>query len=170
MELCVKTFEELSTAELYEILKLRVSVFVVEQNCPYPELDDRDQAAIHAWLEDASGILAYLRVMDRGAESEQVSIGRVVAVKRRCGLGSRLLAEGIRVARERFGADQIYLEAQTYAKGLYEKQGFRQISEEFLEDGIPHVKMLLSLAEFHPPEAVCGCENETRLSVAGGEA
>lgn len=145
MELMIKTFDELTTSELYEILKLRVSVFVVEQNCPYPELDDRDQCALHIWFRDDDGIQAYLRVMDRGTESEYVSIGRVIAMKRHCGLGSRLLTEGIRAARDRFGADSIYLEAQTYAKGLYEKQGFRQISGEFLEDGIPHIKMLLSV-------------------------
>ena len=145
LDLVVKTFDELTTAELYEILRLRVGVFVVEQNCPYPELDDRDQSALHVWFRNDDGIQAYLRVMDRGAESEYVSIGRVIAVKRRCGLGSMLLAEGIRAARERFRADYIYLEAQTYAKGLYEKQGFHQISDEFLEDGIPHVKMLLTV-------------------------
>ena len=143
MELRVKRFEELTAGELYEILKLRVSVFVVEQKCPYMELDDRDQAALHVYLEDPVGLQAYLRIMDKGAASEYVTIGRVVTRKRRCGLGSRILAEGIRTARETFGAGPIYLEAQTYAKSLYEKQGFRQISDEFLEDGIPHVKMLL---------------------------
>ena len=143
MQLYRKRFQELTTEELYGILKLRVDVFVVEQNCPYRELDDRDQNAVHVWLQDEDGILAYLRVMDRGIENESVSIGRVVAAKRRCGLGSRILAEGIRAAKEVFLADSIYLEAQVYAKDLYEKQGFRQISEEFLLDGIPHVRMLL---------------------------
>lgn len=143
MQLHIKTFRELTTDELYKLLRLRVSVFVVEQECPYMELDGRDQAALHLWLEDKDGVQAYLRVMDRGAESAYVSIGRVIAVKRRRGLGSRILSEGIRAARERFGAEKIYLEAQVYAKGLYEKQGFRVISEPFLEDGIPHVKMLL---------------------------
>ena len=143
MKLYRKRFAELTTDELYRLLQLRVSVFVVEQNCPYMELDGLDQDAIHVWLEDAGEILAYLRVMDRGVESDYVSIGRVIAVKRRCGLGSRILAEGVRAARECFQADTIYLEAQVYAKGLYEKQGFRRISEEFLLDGIPHIKMLL---------------------------
>ena len=143
MELFVKSFEELSTRELYDLLRLRVDVFVVEQRCPYPELDGRDQASLHVWLQDETGIQAYLRIMDRGVSSEYVTIGRVIAVKRRQGLGSRILAEGVRLARERFGAEQIYLEAQVYAKTLYEKQGFRAISEPFLEDGIPHVKMLL---------------------------
>ena len=142
MKQYVKRFRELTTEELYRILRLRVAVFVVEQNCPYMEIDDLDQAAIHVWLEDEDGIEAYLRVLDRGAESEFCAIGRVTAVKRRCGLGSRVLAEGIRAAQEFFDADAIYLEAQTYARGLYEKQGFRQISEEFLLDGIPHIKML----------------------------
>ena len=143
MKLYRKRFAELTTDELYRLLQLRVSVFVVEQNCPYMELDGLDQDAIHVWLEDAGEILAYLRVMDRGVESDYVSIGRVIAVKRRCGLGSQILAEGVRAARECFQADNIYLEAQVYAKGLYEKQGFRRISEEFLLDGIPHIKMLL---------------------------
>ena len=145
MELCVKRFEELTIEELYAILKLRVSVFVVEQNCPYMELDDKDQAAIHVFLRENGEILAYLRVMDSGVSSEYVSIGRVIAAKRRCGLGTAVLQAGIRTAKEEFGADRIYLEAQTYARGLYEKQGFRQSSEEFLEDGIPHIKMLLEL-------------------------
>ena len=143
MQLYRKRFQELTTEELYGILKLRVDVFVVEQNCPYRELDDRDQDAVHVWLQDEDGILAYLRVMDRGIENESVSIGRVIAVKRRQGLGSQVLSEGIRAAKDFFHADTIYLEAQVYAKGLYEKQGFRQISEEFLLDGIPHVRMFL---------------------------
>ncbi len=144
MELYEKKFSELSNSELYDILKLRINVFVVEQNCPYPEADDRDKEAIHVYLKDENGIQAYLRIMDRGTESEYVSIGRVIAVRRRCGLGSRILSEGIRIAKERYHAEQIYLEAQTYAKGLYEKLGFESISDEFLLDGIPHVKMLLS--------------------------
>ena len=126
MELCVKRFNELSTEELYRILKLRVSVFVVEQNCPYPELDDRDQEAIHVWFEDEGGILAYLRILNRGSVSKYVTIGRVIAVKRRCGFGSRILSEGIRIAKEVFAAEKVYAEAQVYAKGMYEKLGFRE--------------------------------------------
>ena len=156
MDLLVKTFDELSTRELYDLLRLRVDVFVVEQHCPYPELDGRDEAALHVWLQDETGIQAYLRIMDRGVSSEYISVGRVIAAKRRMGLGTRILAEGIRLARERFSAEQIYLEAQVYAKGLYEKQGFRVISEPFLEDGIPHVKMLLDLTSGPGSSAVKG--------------
>ena len=143
MTLRIKHFNELTADELYAILRLRVAVFVVEQNCPYLELDNLDQEAVHLWLEDGDGIEAYLRILDRGAESEHVAIGRVIAVKRRCGLGSRILAEGIRAAREVYRPDKLYLEAQEYAKAFYEKQGFRTVSEEFLEDGIPHVKMIM---------------------------
>lgn len=145
MRLCVKKFDELTTDELYQILKLRLNVFVVEQCCPYPELDDCDQKAVHVWLEDEDGIEACLRILDRNIKSEWVTIGRVIAVKRRAGLGTRILQAGIRVAKECFEAESVYLEAQTYARAFYEKQGFRVISEEFLEDGIAHVKMLLDL-------------------------
>ena len=143
MNLKIKRFKELTTDELYAILKLRVSVFVVEQKCPYMELDGLDQGAIHVWLEEEDGIQAYLRILDRGVENENVAIGRVIAVKRHCGLGSRILEEGIKAAREILDAEKIYLEAQTYAKGFYEKQGFEQVSAEFLLDGIPHVRMIL---------------------------
>ena len=141
MTLRKKRFHELTAEELYAVLRLRVSVFVVEQKCPYMELDDLDQGAIHVWLEDEDGIQAYLRILDRGIEDENVAIGRVIAVKRRCGLGSRILQEGMKAAKELLGADKIYLEAQTYAREFYEKQGFRQVSAEFLLDGIPHIKM-----------------------------
>ncbi len=143
MHLVQKRFEELTLTELYEILKLRVNVFVVEQNCPYPELDDRDQKAIHLWFEEDGRILVYLRVMDRGVENERVSMGRFVSAERRKGLGEKLLLKGIRCAREAFSADEIYIEAQVYVKHLYERNGFIQVSDEFLEDGIPHIKMIL---------------------------
>lgn len=142
MELKVKTFAQLSNTELYAILKLRVDVFVVEQACPYPEIDGRDEGSLHVWLEEDGEILAYLRVLNRGVESEYVSIGRVIAARRRQGLGSEIMKAGIRVAQEHFHAEAIYLEGQVYAQGFYENLGFRQISEPYLEDNIPHIKML----------------------------
>ena len=138
----VKNFKELSVEQLYAILKLRTDVFVVEQKCPYPELDDLDQRAVHVWLEDDEGIVAYLRVMDKGVESEYVAIGRVVTARRNKGYGRLILKKGIEVAEKLFNADTIYLEAQTYARGFYELEGFRQVSEEFIMDDIPHVRML----------------------------
>lgn len=142
MELVVKRFKELSAQELYEIYRLRVSVFIVEQKCYYQEVDDADQRAYHVWLKDEDGIEAYLRVLDPGVVFPQAAIGRVIAVKRRCGLGTRIVSEGLRVAREKLGAKEVCIEAQTYARKLYEALGFVQTSEEFLEDGIPHIQML----------------------------
>lgn len=145
MELVIKHFSQLTIQELYDILTLRVSVFVVEQNCPYQELDGHDKDAYHVWLRDENGIQAYLRVLDKGITMEETAIGRVVTRQRRCGLGLRILDSGINVAKEKFGAKKIMLEAQVYAKSLYEKAGFRQVGEEFLEDGIPHIPMLLEV-------------------------
>ena len=144
MELVIKRFGELSAQELYAILQARVDVFVVEQKCPYPEIDGRDDRAYHVYLKDEEGIQAYLRVLERAAGPE-VAIGRVLAEKRRQGLATQVLAAGIQVAKERLQAEMVALEAQTYARGLYEKAGFVQTSAEFLEDGIPHIQMTLEL-------------------------
>lgn len=141
MELICKHFTQLTRDELFQIYKLRVAVFIVEQQCAYPEIDDADQAAWHLWLQDRDGIAAYLRVLPPGTIFDTASIGRVIAVKRRQGLGSRIVAAGIRAAQERFGAQTITIEAQTYARELYQRAGFVQTSEEFLEDGIPHIRM-----------------------------
>ena len=114
MELFVKHFSELSAQELFEIYKLRVSVFVVEQKCNYQEVDDADKVAYHVWLRDGGGIQAYARVLPCGAAFPEVAIGRVLAVKRRCGLGSRIVAAAIDTAKERLHADTITIEAQTF--------------------------------------------------------
>lgn len=142
MELIVKRFDELTTRELFEIYKLRVNVFVVEQQSPYQEVDDADQAAYHMWYRDESGIAAYLRVLPPGTTFENVSIGRVIAAQRSAGLGAAIMREGIALARSVFRAESITIEAQTQARGFYEKLGFVQISEEFLDAGVPHIKML----------------------------
>lgn len=144
MQLIVKHFSELSVDELFAIYKLRVAVFVVEQKCPYQEIDEADRAAYHIWLQDEDGIVAYARALPPGVTFAEASIGRVIAVKRRCGMGSRIVAAAVETAREKFSAGKITIEAQVYARSLYEKAGFRQISDEFLEDGIPHIQMQLS--------------------------
>ena len=145
MELVVKHFSELTAKEQFEIYKLRVSVFVVEQKCPYQEVDDADRTAYHLWLKDADDIEAYARVLPQGAAFPTAAIGRVIAVKRRCGLGGKIVEAAIRVAKATLHADKLTIEAQVYARSLYEKHGFQQSSEEFLEDGIPHIQMQLSL-------------------------
>ena len=142
MELVVKHFNELNTKELFDIYKLRVSVFVVEQNCPYQEIDDTDLVSYHMYYKDKDGIKAYLRIVPKNVTMEDVSIGRVISMDRRKGLGSKLLNEGIDFIKNKFNVNKIGIEAQVYAKTFYELQGFKQISDEFLIDDIPHIKML----------------------------
>ena len=145
MEIIVKRFEELTVDELYDILKLRVDVFVVEQNCPYPEIDGKDRFGFHVIMRDEQGIAAYLRALEPGVSFPEAALGRVITApdRRRCGLGSRLLEEGIRVVRQNMDTPGIRIEAQVYARAFYEAQGFVQTSGEFLEDGIPHIQMFL---------------------------
>lgn len=142
MELVVKHFNELNTKELFDIYKLRVSVFVVEQNCPYQEIDDTDLVSYHMYYKDKDGIKAYLRIVPKNVTMEDASIGRVISMDRRKGLGSKLLNEGINFIKNKFYVNKIGIEAQVYAKTFYELQGFKQISDEFLIDDIPHIKML----------------------------
>ncbi len=145
MELKVKAFSELSVDELYEILKLRVGVFVVEQKCAYQDIDDVDKEAYHVFYVDDGEIVAYARVLPKGTAFENVGIGRVIAKKRRCGLGTKVVTAAVNVAKEKFGADKIELGAQVYCKSMYEKVGFRQISDVYLEDGIEHVHMIYQI-------------------------
>ena len=142
MEEIVKRFDELTVEELYDILAARVEVFVVEQNCPYQDLDNVDKEAYHVYFREDGKVVAYLRVVDKGKRLDEVSLGRVISLRRRQGIGSKLMAAGIRVAKEKFGASKIKIGAQLYAKPFYEQAGFRQISGEYLEDGIPHIYMI----------------------------
>lgn len=145
MELFIRRFNELDVNDLYEIMKLRCDVFIVEQECHYEDIDGRDIDAIHVYLKDNDEIVGYLRILDHNIVFDEVSIGRVIARRRREGIGSRLLMEGIKAAKQYFGADRIKIEAQTYARSFYERAGFRICGEEFLEDGIPHIPMVVEL-------------------------
>ena len=142
MKLICKHFNDLTVKELYEILRLRVDVFVVEQNCSYSEVDGKDLDAWHLWFEDEDGIAGYLRLLAPGVSFKEASIGRVIAKKRRCGIGSKLMQAGIEKMKEIYGDTDIRIEAQVYAREFYEKAGFVKVSEEFLDDGIPHIEML----------------------------
>ena len=137
-----KRFDELTTQELYELLRIRTDVFVVEQDCVYQDMDYDDQPAIHLWLTDEEDrIVALCRVCPAGTHMEEVSIGRVITTERGKGYGKQMMLAGIEAAKEHFGAKRIDIEAQEYAKGFYEQVGFRQSSEPFILDGIPHIKM-----------------------------
>lgn len=142
-----KTFYELTTDELYELLRVRSEVFVVEQNCVYQDLDNDDQKSIHLWLtlrqdsEEAEKVVALARVCPAGTHMKEISIGRVITTERGKGYGKQVMLHAIDAAVEHFGATLIDIEAQEYAKGFYEGVGFKQSSDTFMLDGIPHIKM-----------------------------
>lgn len=139
MQTHIQKFSQLSTQELYQIYKLRVDVFVVEQQCPYHEIDDIDLESYHIYLQnDNSKILAYCRLYKI---EDTFHIGRVIASERRKGYGTQIMKKAVKFATEELHADTIIIEAQTYAKNFYEKLGFIQTSEPFDEDGIPHIQM-----------------------------
>ena len=145
MNLVTKYFHELTTTELYELLKSRAEIFVVEQNCIYQDLDDKDYHSLHIFYEENGKIVAYLRAFEKDTTTRTVQIGRVLTLNHGMGLGGQLLKEGITQIREKLNPSTIYIEAQCYATGFYEQEGFVISSEEFLEDGIPHVEMILKL-------------------------
>ena len=142
-KLVIKKFDRLTAREVYEILKIRTAVFVVEQECPYQEVDGTDYDSLHVWLEEENEIVAYLRIFERDSESGTVQIGRVLSKRRGEGLGAKVMGYGIEAAQLEMGAKAIFIEAQTYALDFYKKFGFVACGEEFLEDGIPHIKMIL---------------------------
>jgi ElaA protein len=129
---------ELTARQLYDVLQLRVDVFVVEQECPYPEVDGRDLLAgtHHLWVEDSSGVLSYLRIL---TEPGRLRIGRVATAAQARGRG--LAAQLMKDALEIIGDTDSVLDAQTYAQGFYEKFGYVAEGPEFVEDGIPHRTM-----------------------------
>lgn len=137
-----KRFSELTVEELFAIYRLRVAVFVVEQACPYQEVDERDLRSYHLWLADETGTpVAYSRVYWKNEADGHASFGRVIAARRRCGLGTQIVKEAMNCAKHDLGARYITIEAQSYAQPFYENVGFKVISDEFMEDGIPHKKM-----------------------------
>ena len=145
LQLHEKTFQELTTAELYELLRVRSEVFVVEQNCVYQDLDGDDQKAVHLWLTETNRIVALARVCPAGTHMQNISIGRVITTERGKGYGKQVMLHAIDAAIAHFGATVIDIEAQEYARGFYETVGFRQSSEPFMLDGIPHIRMTLTI-------------------------
>lgn len=148
MEFFVKPFEELSPTELYEILKTRSEIFVVEQKCVCQDMDDKDQKALHVFCcNDVGRVTGCLRVFWKDEANGIAQIGRVVTLEHGKGIGGELLHKGVEVAREQLKAKKVYLHSQQYAIGYYAKEGFRVVSDIFPEDGIPHVEMELNLVE-----------------------
>ncbi|WP_396179028.1 GNAT family N-acetyltransferase [Flavobacterium sp.] len=140
----IKRFNELTISELYQMLQLRSEVFVVEQNCVYQDIDDKDEKALHVVGEIKGQIVAYSRLFKPNDYFENASIGRVVVAEkfRANKLGYDLVNEAIAGIQIHFGTQKITISAQLYLKKFYESLGFLQVSETYLEDGIEHIEML----------------------------
>ncbi|WP_344924640.1 GNAT family N-acetyltransferase [Aquimarina addita] len=141
----IKRFDELEIKELYHMLRLRAEVFIVEQDCVYQDIDNKDQKALHVLGIKNDKIIAYTRLFDAGDYFEKASIGRVVISdkERAYGYGHELLKKSIAAVNEFFNTSDIKISAQCYLKKFYKQHGFKQIGEEYLEDGIPHIAMIL---------------------------
>ncbi|VTR54118.1 putative acyltransferase [Sphingobacterium thalpophilum] len=139
----LKKFDELTNTELYRILKLRQDVFVLEQECLYPELDGKDQYCLHLWTEQDYEIIAYTRLVPPGLSYPQPSIGRVIVAKeaRGTGISQALMQRSIETVREVFGPHEIQIGAQFHLKSFYQKLGFVQNSEPYPDYGILHIDM-----------------------------
>jgi ElaA protein len=139
----IKSFENLSVNELYDILRLRSEIFVVEQNCVYLDLDGKDKLALHLFGEFEGKIVGYSRLFKPGITFDNASIGRVVvdANYRDRKWGHDLMREAIAGIKNHFGESKVTIGAQLYLKKFYESHGFVQTSEMYLEDDIPHIEM-----------------------------
>lgn len=143
----LKTFDELTTTELYDLLRLRAEVFVVEQTCPFNDCDNYDSASLHLWREENGAPVAYARILPPGVYYKEASIGRVVVPKshRNTGAGVVLMEEALRAAKTTLpeGKGPVKIMAQQYLERWYEQFGFKTTSEPFLEDDIWHIEMIL---------------------------
>lgn len=140
----VKKFNELTINELYTILKERVNIFVVEQNCPYPEIDDQDQHAYHLYKEVDGEIVAYSRIFPKNIIYAEASIGRIIVNKEYRGkeYGKELLEKSIQFLETELNEEVIKIHAQHYLFDFYQSFGFEPVTEVYLEDNIPHVDMI----------------------------
>ncbi len=145
MELTCKTFNELSLLELYDLLKLRTDIFVVEQECAYPELDDFDKQAHHIIGFLNNYIVAYARILPKDTVYKQVSIGRIAVHEneRKNKLGKQLFDFTVKKTKEIYPGETLKIQAQTYLEKFYASFGFKTISEPYPDVGVWHVDMLL---------------------------
>lgn len=140
-----KKFNDLSPQDLYDILRLRSEVFVVEQNCVFQDMDNKDHACYHLMMR-RSDLVAYARLVPAGVCYDEMSIGRVVtkATVRGTGIGKILMEEAIRMCIEKFGQGPIRIGAQCYAENFYRQLGFVPQGDIYDEDGIDHIEMILT--------------------------
>ncbi|TDO93933.1 ElaA protein [Halanaerobium saccharolyticum] len=147
MELNIRSFSELNKQELYKIIEARINVFVVEQNCPYQECDNKDQDSFHLFYLDQNKIAAYLRIIPPGISYQEASIGRVLVKKeyRREGLGFKMMEAAVDFIKNNFDSEAVRISAQEYILNFYQKLGFKVVSDRYLEDDIPHYQMICKL-------------------------
>ncbi len=143
----IQTFRELNTDELFDMLQLRVTVFIVEQHCAYPELDQYDRHAETRHLtgrDESARLIAYARLLPAGLSFSEVSIGRFVVHEdvRGQGIGHQLLCTALQEIEQCWPDSAIRIAAQDYLQGFYEQYGFARVSEGYLDEGVPHIEML----------------------------
>lgn len=146
MNWILKSFDDLSVAELYALLQLRAEVFVVEQNCAYLDLDNKDQKSFHLLGYENETLVAYTRLLPAGVSFAEASIGRVVTSPkaRKNGVGKELMQRSIESIYQLFGNLPVRIGAQLYLERFYTLMGFERVSDIYLEDGIEHIEMLKS--------------------------
>jgi ElaA protein len=139
-----KSFDELTTTELYGILRLRTEIFVVEQDCVYQDIDNKDQKAHHIFAVDQNEIVAYARIFKAGDYFQEASIGRVIVSDKRRGKGlaRSMMLQAIAYITEHFETKSIRISAQTYLEEFYAGLGFKAVGMSYLEDGLPHIGMV----------------------------
>lgn len=144
MEWIIKKFDELKAKDIYNILALRNEVFIVEQDCVYMDCDYKDFNSYHLFLEQNGEIVAYLRVLEKGVSFDQISIGRVAVKKdfRGKGLSREMMLKAINFIENDLKETSIKIQAQSYLMNFYTSLGFKPISDEYLEDNIPHIDMI----------------------------
>ena len=140
----VKKYQDLSLDELHDLVALRIEVFIIEQNCPYQDLDGKDKKALHVIGKIDNTITAYTRIFKPGDYFKEASIGRVVVSKnyRHLNYGHQLMISSIEAVETSFYTTEIKLSAQKYLEKFYNNLGFKTIGESYLEDGIPHIAMI----------------------------
>ena len=140
----IKTFKELTTQELYDVLQIRAEIFVVEQDCVYQDLDGKDHKALHVLGYKSGKIVAYTRVFKPGDYFKEASIGRVVVKEneRQHKYGYAIMKASIEAIKNHCNETAIRISAQTYLRLFYGNLEFKEVGEEYLEDGIPHIHMI----------------------------
>lgn len=147
LTITVKPFHEFTIDELYDVLQLRSEVFVVEQDCVYQDIDGKDRKALHViGTDENKKVVAYTRPFNAGDYFEKASIGRVVVSEsaRAFGYGHEIIKASMAAIKEEYQTEKIKISAQTYLRKFYNSHGFAQIGEEYLEDGIPHITMIIN--------------------------